>query len=1219
MSPRLPIVACCALTLAAAASLPGNSARAADDAGVEFYEKKVRPVLAAHCYKCHGPEKQEAGLQVDSVAAMLRGGDQGASIVPGNPDESLLVEGIKYDNLDFQMPPKQKLADAEIAAIVEWIKQGAPAPKDDARQAAADPKKVFDLAERKKHWCFQPLAKVALPGVKNEAWVRGDIDRYILAKVEGAKIAPAPEADPRTLIRRLSFDLTGLPPTPAEVETFVRDYSPSPANESWKQEHAYEQLVDKLLASPHFGERWGRHWLDLVRYAESRGHEFDYLIPNAFRYRDYVVRAFNDDVPYDRFVVEHLAGDLLAKPRVDGAGANQSILGTGFWFLGEECHSPVDIRQDETDRVDNKIDVMSKTFLGLTLACARCHDHKFDAISTKDYYALSGYVLGMSYRQTAFEADLKNRKVYDDVRRLDEENERTLRGAQHKRFTPVLEQADRYLLAARAAWVPGISEKAKERRSAAIEEAARRFEVDETRLAVWVEYLISPESKIGALSLWREFIETKQLPERLTAAAISQRTAAGENVALTGLRPPLPETTVLTKSTVAPGEEHADTAPRVIVDFAAPEVWLVDGLAWGDGPRRLGSVQVGSGMKTLLRRVATADGAAVDPQWDLAPGEGPPNEPEAGRLNWRQTGRTIKTPTFTLETGKLRYRMRGSAKVYAAVASHRVNNGPLHGKLAKTFAGGDDYRWVEHDLSEYAGRRVHLEFSPLQADELKPNQSAELSLRGVVEDRPMSSSPTADAWDFNEAKRLADDEAALRKGVAADELRSLDGEAQAEALAKGLKQMLVEAARNVLIATDEPVRPAAAAVVDSMLAHRELWTGDVDVFSELVLYFSERADLLQRLRPPTPTAPAAWEGTAVDEQVLIRGNHRTAGDVVPRRYMEAFDGPVAPAQGPGRLQLAERIVNGRDPLPARVMVNRLWQHLFGRGIVRTVDNFGIMGEPPTHPELLDHLAAEFMADKWSMKRAIRRMVLSSTYRMASTQSSLASTQGTSSTQSSLASMQGTLSKEHSQGASSHQAPDQIDPQNNLFHRANVKRLEGEIVRDALLAVSGRLDRQIMGPSVEVYLTPFMEGRGRPQSGPLDGEGRRSIYLRVRRNFLNPMFQAFDYPTPFTSVGRRSTSNVPAQALSLMNGPLVVELSKQWAERAKREVPGDAGARIDRLYEQAFARRPTADERATTEAFLESQAAAYGVMQDDSRVWADLCHVLFNAKEFIYVQ
>jgi hypothetical protein len=287
--------------------------------------------------------------------------------------------------------------------------------------------------------------------------------------------------------------------------------------------------------------------------------------------------------------------------------------------------------------------------------------------------------------------------------------------------------------------------------------------------------------------------------------------------------------------------------------------------------------------------------------------------------------------------------------------------------------------------------------------------------------------------------------------------------------------------------------------------------------------------------------------------------------------------------------LAERIVDEKSPLAARVIVNRVWQHLFGRGIVRTVDNFGIMGETPTHPELLDHLAQEFMNDGWSVKRLIRRLVLSSTYRMSSE-------------------------------ARNAELGTRNDPKNDLFQRANIKRLDAEVIRDALLAVSGQLDEKMFGPSVEAYLTSFMEGRGRPgKSGPLDGEGRRSIYLKVRRNFLNPMFQAFDYPTPFTTIGRRTSSNVPAQALSLLNGELVNQQAALWASRLLGDVSGDADARIDRLYREAFARPPTGDERSAAAEFLVQQQSSYGSNNaDDPRAWTDLCHVLFNVKEFIYI-
>jgi Protein of unknown function (DUF1553) len=310
------------------------------------------------------------------------------------------------------------------------------------------------------------------------------------------------------------------------------------------------------------------------------------------------------------------------------------------------------------------------------------------------------------------------------------------------------------------------------------------------------------------------------------------------------------------------------------------------------------------------------------------------------------------------------------------------------------------------------------------------------------------------------------------------------------------------------------------------------------------------------------------------------------GDEVPRRFLEALAGPdqAAPAHGSGRLELARRLVAPSDPLPPRVLVNRLWQHHFGEGIVRSVDNFGVLGERPTHPELLDWLAAEFVRQGWSIKKMHRLLVLSSTYRMASRAD----------------------------------APsDERDPQNLLLHRMPIRRLEAECVRDAILAASGRLDRKMYGPGVLPYLTDFMVGRGRPASGPLDGDGRRSIYVSVRRNFLTPLFLAFDYPTPFTTMGRRSVSNVPAQALALMNNPFVLQQADLWAKRALAEPGRTPPQRVTGLYVTAFGRPPTDAELADALAFLKQQGEQYGGA-DDPQAWADLCHVLINVKEFIFI-
>ncbi len=421
--------------------------RAADSAAdIEFFEARIRPILADSCSKCHSQkaEKLKGGLYADSRAGLVAGGDTAPAIVPGNPAKSLLIEAVAYTNPDLQMPPKTRLSAQQIADLTAWVQRGAPWPAEAAATATtAGTKKPFDLAGRKKEWwAWQPVVAPTPPMPTGAAWCRGDIDRFVLARLQEEHLQPAPAADRRTLIRRLSFDLTGLPPAPAAVEAFVADPSP----------RAVEGVVDRLLASPRFGERWGRHWLDLVRYAESRGHEFDYPIPNAWQYRDYVIRAFNADLPYDRFVQEQIAGDLLAQPRTDPAtGADESVLGTGFWLLGEGVHSPVDIRQDQADRTDNMIDVLGKTFMGLTIACARCHDHKFDAIAAKDYYALAGMLESSTYRQVRFDTELPHRATAAALDRLRRQHGPVIAKAFADGGAPVIERLDAYLLAAREA------------------------------------------------------------------------------------------------------------------------------------------------------------------------------------------------------------------------------------------------------------------------------------------------------------------------------------------------------------------------------------------------------------------------------------------------------------------------------------------------------------------------------------------------------------------------------------------------------------------------------------------------------------------------------------------------------------------------------------------------------------------------------------------------
>ncbi|MCY4122197.1 MAG: DUF1549 domain-containing protein, partial [Acidobacteria bacterium] len=382
------------------AQAPASAGPAPPDAEqAEFFETSIRPLLADNCHACHSSRVDTpfGGLRLDSRDGLLAGGDSGPAIVPGRPDESALVQ--RLHGRPMLMPPLGPLAGDDIAAITTWVEMGAPWPEAAATAAAGadppDPSAPFDLPERRRtHWAWQPVQAAEPPAVDDDGWPATPVDRFVLAALDEAGLAPAPDADRAALIRRLSFDLRGLPPTPAEIARFAADGSPS----------AYADLVDRYLQSPHFGERWARHWMDLFRYSESHGSEGDPDIPFAWRYRDYLIRAFNDDIPYDQLIREHLAGDLLPDPRLAADGrTNESMIGPSNFRLIEHGFQPVDPWEDRVKWTDNQVDVASKAFLGLTVSCARCHDHKFDAISQKDYYSFFGTVYGA--RPTMREVD----------------------------------------------------------------------------------------------------------------------------------------------------------------------------------------------------------------------------------------------------------------------------------------------------------------------------------------------------------------------------------------------------------------------------------------------------------------------------------------------------------------------------------------------------------------------------------------------------------------------------------------------------------------------------------------------------------------------------------------------------------------------------------------------------------------------------------------------
>ena len=374
----------------AVAGLAGALPAATPEEGVAFFEKRVRPLLAEHCYECHGAKKAKGNLRLDSRDGWLKGGDSGTALLPGKPDDSLLIKGIRHWDKDFKMPPEKPLLPAQVADLIEWVKLGAPDPRTNApaatASAAAKPTYGISLEEGRKHWAYQPVKPQPLPKLKDKTWPRNEVDHFTLARMEKAGVTPAPDADPRTLIRRLTFDLTGLPPTPEETEAFVKQCGAGGKDSALRIPHsAWASAVDRLLASPHYGERWGRHWLDVVRYADTCGNASDYPVPQAYKYRNYVIKAFNEDKPYDRFIREQLAGDLLnAKLETPNP---ELVVAPGYLAIARHFGGG---KGEPHLTIEDAIENTGRAFLGLSLSCARCHDHKFDPISSPDYYALYG-------------------------------------------------------------------------------------------------------------------------------------------------------------------------------------------------------------------------------------------------------------------------------------------------------------------------------------------------------------------------------------------------------------------------------------------------------------------------------------------------------------------------------------------------------------------------------------------------------------------------------------------------------------------------------------------------------------------------------------------------------------------------------------------------------------------------------------------------------------
>lgn len=869
---------------------------------VEFFEIRIRPLLVKKCFACH-TNLRMGGLQLDSREGLLKGGNSGPAIMLGDPDNSLLIQAVRRTHERIKMPPPGKLPDEEIADLATWVKTGAIWPEARAVVSPSNQKGEYVItAEQRAFWAFQPVRKPPLPRVKDHAWPKSPLDHFILSKLEEKVLRPVRPAKKRALIRRATFDLVGLPPTPEEVDAFLSDSSPD----------AFAKVIDRLLASPHYGERWGRYWLDYARYADEKLARADAKYANAFRYRDWVIQAFNDDMPYDLFVKAQIAGDLI-KPE------NNENLKAGLGFFGL---TP----QDQDDRVD----VTTRVFLGLTGGCARCHDHKYDPIPTKDYYSLLGIFRSTEYH----ESSLAPESLVDDYqqrkKRIEAQKE-AIKEFTEKQTSELGEilagKTSKYMV---AAWNVITGSKP------AVRAASEEDKLDSETLERWIKYLQKSGKEHPYLKAWDELL------------------ARG--------------------GTLDEVKGIADPFQALVLSLNAEKKAIDD--------RNYVALGGAKGIKETKSRQFTNIESLEVKKYYL----------------WRD----LFSEPYTREA----FKAEGGVFYY----------GP---KQIDRFLSGE---WKDH-----------------------------------------------------------------------------------------LQSMRAELA--MLEKTLPPQYPFLHAIQDSE--------------------------------------------KVANAKVEIRGDPETLGEEAPRRFLAVLCDGECPQfmRGAGRLDLADAIASPKNPLTARVMINRIWQLHFGQGIVRTPSNFGLLGDRPSHPELLDYLSSRFVENNWSIKAMHKEIMLSATYAL-----------------------------------STEESPRNIaqDPENRLFWRANMRRLDAESLRDTLLTVSGNLDLSMGGPAAPLT----------------DDNKRRTVYGYISRNKLDRMLQLFDFPDPNTTSERRLVTVGPLQQLYFMNSSFVALQAKVLAERLNGAARDDI-EKITLAYRLLFGRLPTQSQIRLGLDFL----------AQSHQGWPQYAQALLNSSEF----
>ena len=1103
---------CCILIACLLAVTIERSLQSADPdaASVVFFEKQVRPVLANRCYDCHGAENAESGLRVDSLAGLLTGGKRGAAIVVGQSRQSLMISAINHAD-QLHMPPKTKISTVEILSLTAWVDAGAlwpnaPAVVEETPKTLQEPRTWTQ--RQRQFWSFQPPQMAALPHVPQQWDMTSPVDPFVQRALAAAGLIPAARATKRVLLRRAMFDLTGLPPTISELEGFLEDTAPD----------SFEQTLDRLLASPRYGERWGRHWLDVARYADSNGLDENLAYGNAFRYRDYVVAAFNKDKPYDRFVVEQLAGDRLADE--DPAALHERLTATGFLSLGAKMLAEDDPVKMQMDIVDEQLDTVGRAFMGLTLGCARCHDHKFDPISTAEYYALAGI-----FKSTA---TMENFKVVARWKEL-----------------PLASPA-----------------------------VVTQQEMHQAQITTTQQEILRQQEQVSEEILAQA---RRHLGDYLLAAARVQRLAQ-----------------LLARAKVY-GAEAETTAPLGAVRIEAEN--------FDRGNVQKDFKAYGAGIGVLVNQGQLPNFVEYDIEVERA-------------------------GTYQVE---IRY----------AAATPRPCLLIVNGTTVKVDAAGhatgswtpESQRWfVEGFFALSAGKNVlrlqHPKFFPhIDKLMLVPVQVPAVD-QGVTP--PLASDYRPKQQLIRRCVEFLDRSghqpnslfAAWHAQLAGEPLAALKGDA-ARFRDRVVGDVSPESPRDLALLYQEKFggvdRPSSAPHTDEKekpdensddttfeRAVRAFLFGATGPFAE---YETSESDYppavaqklkqlratqqeLEKERPQIPHAMAVSDGNPEDLRIHIRGSHVTLGERVPRRFPSVLSKRSAPKIGDdrsGRLQMARWLASEEHPLTARVMVNRIWQGHFGKGLVRSPDNFGRLGERPDHPALLDYLAVRFAADGWSIKAMHRLLMTSATWQMSTVFDARAAT---------------------------------VDPENRLLWRMERRRLEAELIRDAVLVMGDSLELTMGGSLLPTKNRSYVTSTANVD--PVSYMSiRRSVYLPVVRSALFDLFQAFDFADPSYLRGQRQTTTVAPQALFVMNSKLVADQMRLMATGLlDREI--DDPQRVQILFLRAFGRRPSSEERQESLTYIERYIEAVGDRVTDHatlrlQAWQSLCRAIVSANEFIYIE